>query len=339
MKRTVVTFLTAILVTCGARPAVAQFNPLDCGAIANLNSSWQFGEYGLWLEYLVQTRREVSPCLASVSVEAWVVGIKNSGLTDSDLFTAHVRRQIPVFTEGIWQTNGKHYRTWLGVATYDNGSTVSHAMIRNREASDPAYECALNGGTWNGWECNYPNCPIIVDTGRDGYRLTSTSSGVRFDLDADGTPEQVAWTRAESDDAFLAMDRNGNGRIDDGTELFGNHTPAFNDRRDVSTANGFEALKFLESVTYGQSRLDAAIDIRDAPFSRLLLWRDVNHNGISEPDELTSAADAGLVAISTDYREKKRVDRHGNEFRQKGRLTWADGAVEPVFDIWLQWRQ
>ena len=83
------------------------------------------------------------------------------------------------------------------------------------------------GGTWTGVSCIMPNCPIIVDTANDGYHLTSVEDGVRFDLDADGTPELVAWTRPGSDDAFLAIDRNGNGRIDDGTELFGNHTPVY----------------------------------------------------------------------------------------------------------------
>jgi hypothetical protein len=66
---------------------------------------------------------------------------------------------------------------------------------------------------------------------------------VRFDLDADGIPEQVAWTRPDSEDAFLALDRNGNGLIDDGTELFDNHTPARPDLPGITTANGFEALK------------------------------------------------------------------------------------------------
>jgi hypothetical protein len=70
-----------------------------------------------------------------------------------------------------------------------------------------------------------------------------------------------------------------------------------------------------------------------------MLWRDANHNGISEPDELASAASAGIAAIDTGYKEKKRIDRNRNEFRQKGQLTWSDGAVAPLYDVWLQWRQ
>jgi hypothetical protein len=133
------------------------------------------------------------------------------------------------------------------------------------------------------------------------------------------------------------MDRNGNGRIDDGSELFGNRTPADPNDRAVTTANGFEALKFLETPTYGRSVADHAIDAQDAAFSRLLLWRDANHNGISEPEELQSVAGSGLVAISTDYKEKKRIDRSGNEFRQRAVVFWQDGR-DFLYDVWLQWR-
>ena len=50
-------------------------------------------------------------------------------------------------------------------------------------------------------------------------------------------------------------------------------------------------------------------------------------------------AGSGLIAIGTDYKNKKRVDRHGNEFRQKGHLLWSDGSQEPVFDVWLVSRE
>ncbi len=66
---------------------------------------------------------------------------------------------------------------------------------------------------------------ILIATGpTHPYKLTSVENGVSFDIDADGTPQQTAWTAPEDDSAFLAIDRNGNGTIDDGSELFGDHT-------------------------------------------------------------------------------------------------------------------
>ena len=128
-------------------------------------------------------------------------------------------------------------------------------IVALREDVDPVFECeVMQQGDWLGGMCELPNCPLIVDTARDGYKLTSVENGVRFDLNADGVPEQVAWTRRDSDDAFLVLDRNGNGRIDDGSELFGNHTPARPDTPEITTPNGFEALKFVETPAYGRSR-------------------------------------------------------------------------------------
>jgi hypothetical protein len=84
--------------------------------------------------------------------------------------------------------------------------------------------------------------------------------------------------------------------------------------------------------------VDGVIDAKDPAWSRLLLWRDLNHNGISEPDELQSVSAAGLAAIGTDYKARKKVDRFGNEFRQLGHVTWANGETEKIYDVWLQMR-
>lgn len=93
--------------------------------------------------------------------------------------------------------------------------------------------------------CEYS--PIVISLQGD-YRLTSMLDGVMFDIDADGTTEQVSWTALGSDVAFLALDRNGNRRIDGGAELFG----------DAAAANGWVALAQLDANG------DGTIDARDA---------------------------------------------------------------------------
>ncbi len=313
-----------------------------CGEISRGNVSYQWGQYGAWLEYIVSTNRSMSSCPLTVWTAAYVVGVGSSGYSDSGTFSATARRQIPVPYPAIWQTNGEHSVTWwitavppVGV-TFGLTPTTSHADIEWRQLRDPEEECYALGGEWDGWDCYIPNCPLIVDTTHDGFKLTSPADGVRFDLDADGVAERIAWTEADSDEAFLAMDRNGNGRIDDGSELFGNHTPAFPGTR-ITAGNGFEALRFTEGPAFGRSALNGVLEAGDTVFPRLLLWRDANHNGVSEPEELTPVAGSGLTAIETDYKTSRKKDKHGNEFRQRAKGVWDDGDYF-IYDVWLRHR-
>jgi hypothetical protein len=315
---------------------------IGCGEVRGLNSAVQFGQFGLWLEYIVSTARTINTCPLTVAVQARVVNVSHSALSDEGLFSATARRQVLIPYPGTWQTDGEHQISfWIifpgsvpQALTFGLTPTRSLTEIRNMR-HDPEYMCYATGGEWDGWDCYLPNSPLIVDTKHDGYALTSVADGVLFDLDADGILDRVAWTAAESDDAFLVMDRNGNGRIDNGTELFGNFTPAYNDNRDITTANGFEALKFLETPSYGPSQPNGVIDAGEASFTRLMLWRDRNHNGISEPDELQPVSASGLLALHTDYKTSSRIDRYGNEFRQRAKGVWADGEFF-IYDVWLK---
>jgi hypothetical protein len=299
------------------------------------------------MEYIVATGRDVNLCPITVLVEASILGVPHSGASAIGVFFASVNRQIPVPRPAVWESKGRHEIIfWVPDIPWPRATyhllppTAALADIRDAPLDlDPRFECEImQGGTWLGGGCELPNCPLIVDTARDGYKLTSVENGVRFDLNADGVPEQVAWTRRDSDDAFLALDRNGNGQIDNGSELFGNFTPVGPDRPEITTANGFEALKFAETQAYGSSYRDGVIDARDAVFSRLVLWRDLNHNGFSEPDELEPVTASGLRAIGTEYKNSRRVDRHGNEFRQRSHVLWKDGKYDHIFDVWLNWR-
>lgn len=324
-----------------AMPAYPQSVGIPCGGVVQTpNASAQLGS-NLWVVYTVGTSVPFNVCVVGVMADAHVAGVAGSALHAHGFWSATAQRQVPVPGSGPWVTLGAHAYWLVGLplpTLIPAGLSQSTAIVT--AARSPLEECADLGFDyyWNGFECVFsPGSPIIIDTSGKGYHLTSVEHGVRFDLDGDGQSEQVAWTHRGADNAFLAFDRNGNGTIDDGTELFGSYTPVYpsGDRR-ITAPNGFEALRFAESPSYGATApADGIIDARDPMFSRLLLWTDRNHNGMSEPDELQHLSDAGIVAIRTDYKRSDRVDRFGNEFRQVGRLTWADGEEANVYDVWL----
>lgn len=170
-----------------------------------------------------------------------------------------------------------------------------------------------------------PCSPIVINLADGPWRFSGANDAVWFDIDADGASNRITWTAGGEPLAFLAVDRNGNGTIDDGSELFGTATRMLSGDR---APNGFEALRELDANG------DRTIDPADSIWSALLLWTDANHDGVSQPQELTRLAQSDVTALRTVYHQTGRTDRAGNELRFMSLLE-RNGQHRPYYDVFF----
>ena len=225
--------------------------------------------------------------------------------------------------QGVWQEQGWYWNFAEGDCRQIFGPGPDDCPD-----PPPTYYCGdivpETNCPYNYWTDNNCNSPVLVDVNGNGFSLTDAAGGVAFDLDGnpDGTKEHLSWTTPNSDDAWLAIDRNRNGMIDSGKELFGNVTPQ---PSTSMTANGFNALSSFDRPDRGGNG-DGKITEQDAIFNFLRLWQDTNHNGVSEPSELRTLPELGLKSIDLDYKESKRTDQYGNQFSYRAKVRDARGV-------------
>jgi hypothetical protein len=262
-------------------------------------------------------------------VEVWIDGISNSQKSCDDGFLgdgACRDYQILWWEDRALAAQRANIEAWGRFRSYayhwliypDNGVWINFGVSTDSLdlGNPPSNSCDTDGGTY----CDAT--PIVLPVGSsNAVKFTSAADGVYFDIDGDGLLDRVGWTTADSDVAFLALDRNDNGIIDDGTELFGNHTV-------VGAPNGYAALATFASDA------DGDIDALDAVFSHLLLWVDRNHDGISQIGELMPASNV-YAQIGLGYVGSPRRDGPGNQYRFKGWARDLNGRLRHTYDVFV----
>ncbi|WP_295485200.1 hypothetical protein [uncultured Pseudomonas sp.] len=160
--------------------------------------------------------------------------------------------------------------------------------------------------------------PLAFDLTGNGITTRSIFEGIRgFEFEQGIKGAYHGWLGQDS--GFLALDRNGNGKIDDGTELFGG-----------PTEDGFTALRRFDSNS------DGRIDSGDEIFDKLLIWQDKNQNTESEADELLTLREAGIQSISLDKVENVyRPDEQGNAVRWISEYTLSSGETREIVDVYF----
>jgi Ca2+-binding RTX toxin-like protein len=167
-----------------------------------------------------------------------------------------------------------------------------------------------------------PKDPLVLDLDGDGVEATAIdlASLTLFDHDADNIKTATGWIH--SDDGILVLDRNANGTIDSGRELFGDNTLLENGpNAGQLAANGYEALADLDL------NADGVINASDAVFSQLRIWQDFDQDGISDAGELFTLADKSISSISLTATQTNTPLGNGNTQAWTGSFTRTDGTT------------
>ncbi|MFK4074727.1 hypothetical protein ACI2KX_13575, partial [Ectopseudomonas khazarica] len=162
--------------------------------------------------------------------------------------------------------------------------------------------------------------PLALDLDGDGIETVSANTGITFDFDGDGLKTGTGWVKG--DDGFLVIDRNGNGTIDNGSELFGVDTIKSNGQK---ASDGFDALRDLDGNG------DGIFDAQDAQFGNVRVWQDLNQDGVAQANELKTLAEHHITAVNLSSTASNQ-NSNGNIISATGSFIRDDGSEGAVND-------
>jgi hypothetical protein len=228
--------------------------------------------------------------------------------------------QVPIGTGGSFYVSGGSLFTMGGGLLFTNADNQS-VRVRVDDPASGEFSIA-NVRLTNRMTSLFP---IALDLDGDGLELLERSQGGSFDANADGIRDPIGWLGG--DDAFLALDRNGDGAISDGSE--------------ISFAADLEgALSDLEGLTAFDSNGNRQLDALDQRFGEFLVWRDTNQDGVSQSDELQSLAAHAIASISLvrTLTGGRVTDHQANVLTATSQFRRTDGTVGTVGDVALSYQ-
>ncbi|WP_418815919.1 calcium-binding protein [Pseudoruminococcus massiliensis] len=213
--------------------------------------------------------------------------------------------------DGLYYTikEAEDYSAKMGLDSIPIGSISSGGVKKSADEADKSITTAEN----------IVYDPLVIDLGKSGFELTGIEDGVHFDMDLNGLAEKTGWITG--DDAFLALDLNGDGKINNSRELFGDRT---------LLSDGTYAKSGFEALAQYDYNLDGLIDAHDEIYNRLLIWQDKNKDGISTPDELMTLKEAGITSINLNYTEKISDKFNDSVLANISSVTFEDGTETTV---------
>ncbi|WP_426576497.1 hypothetical protein ACP179_18975 [Xenorhabdus stockiae] len=166
--------------------------------------------------------------------------------------------------------------------------------------------------------------PLVIDLTGDGITTIAENGNILFDHDNNGIIESSGWI--ESNSAFLVWDKNKDGKINNGNELFGNNSILKN---GIKADNGFTALADLDDNG------DGIFDQHDSLWDSLELWVDSNHDAVTDSGELYKLSESGISSINLAYKENGFKDINGNVHGLESTVNWSNGNVTKIVDVYF----
>lgn len=251
--------------------------------------------------------------------------IINGGQSGSDYYANRFYNDIwptTVSSSGVCSETGlvnEDFKQCQTIACGGGGGGGGGGSPCPNPVGDPPYCGTTEQPAWNTSSCNWycaPNSassPILIDVSAKGFVLTGLANSVNFDIAGNGQARRLGWTAKGVMNAFLCLP-DANGACDDGKDLFGNFTP----QPPSATPNGYAALAVYDT------NHDGVIDSRDPVFSSLRLWVDLNHDGVSQSNEIFTLPALGVYSLSLKYTEDRKMDQYGNLFRYRAKVNPND---------------